>query len=66
MNRHGIDLAIEHIDQQWRTTLYRAPLITALTALDWQARNLDDDLPAGELISRIGALRSRIWLSSET
>ncbi|MET3808215.1 hypothetical protein ABIB25_005244 [Nakamurella sp. UYEF19] len=66
MNRHGIDLAIEHIDAHWRATSNRQPLITELTALDWHARTLEDNEPVDQdLIGQIGRLRSQIWLSSE-
>ena len=66
INRHGIDLAVENIGHQWRATPHRQLLIAQLTALDWQARTLDDDQPVDlELIGKIGLLRSQIWLSSE-
>ena len=64
--RGGIDLAFQQIARRWRDTPRRQPLITQLTALDWQVRCLDRQHPSdAELIRRISELRSQIWLSSE-
>lgn len=64
--RRSIDLALEQIDRQWRDTPRRRTLISELTALDWRARTFEDGYPVDQdLIRRIGALRSQIWLSPE-
>ena len=66
MDRHGINLAIEHIDRHSRDARRRDPLITELTALDWQLRSLDDGQPVdNNLLTQISRLRIQIWLSSE-
>ena len=66
MTRHLIDLAYERINRGWREVSRRQPLIAELTALDWHARALAEPHPVDDnLIGRISALRSQIWLSND-